>query len=251
MENTQKEPPTTPTLMTIFGQKIKQWIMEHTLFDCIKLVVMHSFTIFITFLSVYPQLFVQFLESSLSYNSFLVPKYFMAMALVFKFGTLWKIISKVKLKVSHRESRSKNQYSLEGVPVTEILDHLFEYQSFKHDDVVGENTKLKMSRKRFDKLAKKLESLEVLIRGENRARILNTEYSRSDIASMLSGKKQAKDIEPLLRKMKNSLISKPSAKEIEDRVNDSIDPSIDSISDSPTPSDFRIYRIGGGTVQTA
>lgn len=242
MDNNEKLQ--SPTLGSIFADKIKRWIIHNTITDIFKLCILHALTIFLTVLMVHPEYFIELIQQSVRYNSFVLPKYLIALTVVFNFGTLSKLSKKFRPR-----TRSINQYSIEGVPVTEVLDHLFEYQSFKHDDVVGEKTKLKMSRKRFDKLAKKLEDLDVLVRGENRARILNTEYSRADIASMLEGKKRARDIEPLLRRVGNTFKTKPSAKEIAVKVSD----SLVTHSDSPPESDslFRIKRIGGGRVQTA
>lgn len=83
----------------------------------------------------------------------------------------------------------------------ELLDHLFEFESFKRDDI---EKKFGIPRNRFTTLAQKLEDLCVLKRGENNSRILNEEFARSDVALLLEGKTSAADLRLVSRKVDDS-----------------------------------------------
>lgn len=86
-------------------------------------------------------------------------------------------------KNAQKPQEIENGSTLEGIPVVELLDHLFEKESFKREEV---ENKFGIPRNRYTTLAIKLENIGVLIRGENNARVLNTEYSRADVAAILA-----------------------------------------------------------------
>lgn len=95
------------------------------------------------------------------------------------------------LRFFRRQWNGRNQYTLEGVPKSELLHHLFE-----SDGLLMESTmeKFGMSRKAFDRLARKLEKLGVLVRGPNNARVLSAAYSREELAEMIESATEAADI---------------------------------------------------------
>jgi len=97
--------------------------------------------------------------------------------------------------------------SIDGIPRLELLDHLFTVGTFKRDDV---ENKWKIPRYRVTEISKKLEDLGVLVRGENNARVLNTDFTREDIASMIDGKKSFFDIKVFTRKVENGYSHRPS-----------------------------------------
>lgn len=82
--------------------------------------------------------------------------------------------------------------TIEGVPVPELIDHLFEEGSFKREDIEG---KFGMPRNRYQRLAVKMEALDILIRGENNSRVLNPEMSRGEVIEHLKGKRVAMELE--------------------------------------------------------
>lgn len=110
----------------------------------------------------------------------------------------------------HREAGE-----LEGIPHSELLDHLFTARSFKRQDI---EDKFLIPRYKVTELKAELERVGVLVRGENNAHILNPEYSRQDVASIIQPVQRAKDLQPLFRKKGNGFTTQPSAKEIEKRV---------------------------------
>lgn len=145
---------------------------------------------------------------------------------VLSFGILFnarKIYHIIKILVARHAKQVPTGETLEGIPIVEILDHLFEFQSFKRDDI---EKKFWIPRNRFTDLAQKLEELGILARGENNARVLNPEYSRSDIASVLQGAERSGDINKVFREVKpNSFTSEPTGKTILERVKSFLSPS--------------------------
>lgn len=84
--------------------------------------------------------------------------------------------------------------TIEGIPVTEMVDHLFVEKSFKRDDV---ETAFGIPRNRYQRLAEKMEELDILIRGENNSRVLNPEMTRAEVIEHLKGKRVAMDLNTL------------------------------------------------------
>lgn len=104
---------------------------------------------------------------------------------------------------------------LEGIPHSELLDHLFTEKSFKRNDI---ENKFLLPRYKVTELKAELERVGVLVRGENNAHILNPAYSRQDVASIIHGKQRGRDLEMLFRKKGSGFTTEPSAKEIEARA---------------------------------
>lgn len=72
---------------------------------------------------------------------------------------------------------------IRGIPVSEIVDHLFSEKSFKIKDV---QEKLAISRGNYDFLSKGLEECGILVRGENNSKIIDKEFSREQVVSILA-----------------------------------------------------------------
>lgn len=84
-----------------------------------------------------------------------------------------------------------------GIPCIELVDYLFENDTFSRSDV--EKT-FGISRSTFEEIAKKLDEVSVFTRGPNNARVLNTDFSRADIYSILS----KGEVRPLHRKVSDT-----------------------------------------------
>lgn len=80
------------------------------------------------------------------------------------------------------EEESESQEMIEGIPVNELIAHLIKFRSFKRTEV---ETKFWIARHRFTEIADKLESIWILSRGENNARVLNPERSQFDMISTI------------------------------------------------------------------
>lgn len=108
------------------------------------------------------------------------------------------------------------QDTLDGIPHSELLDHLFTEKSFKRDEI---KDKFLIGHHRTLELGANLEKVGVLVRGDNNARVLNEEYSRGDIASIINGVQFSRHLKPLVTKKQHSLhFSTPSAQEIKQSV---------------------------------
>ncbi len=112
--------------------------------------------------------------------------------------------------------------TIEGIPTVELLDHLFTEKSLKTDAW----KKFGVPQYRVERLAKSLKRVGVLTTGENNASVLDAEFSRQDVAKMLSGVPSARDIRPLFRKESDHCYtSRPSATEIRERVDSLLSPA--------------------------
>lgn len=78
----------------------------------------------------------------------------------------------------------KNVELVEGIPVDEFVDHIFEHKSFKRDDA---ETVFAMPRNRYQSLANRLDELGIFVRGANNARELNPNLSRKEVVALITG----------------------------------------------------------------
>ena len=119
------------------------------------------------------------------------------------------------------ERAEPTEDTIEGIPTVELLDHLFTAKSFKRDDI---ESKFRVPRYKVSALTKKFKELGVLVSGENNASVLNPEFSRQDLASILRDASSADDLEPLFRKDELGYTSRPSMPDIEKRAADTPPP---------------------------
>lgn len=84
-----------------------------------------------------------------------------------------------------------------NIPLIELVDYLMTSDIFSRSDFC---TRFAVSRKVFDDLAEWFDTIGVFVRWENNARVLNSSYSRSDIASILTRAIETWEIRPLMRK---------------------------------------------------
>ena len=96
---------------------------------------------------------------------------------------LWFVVLPRVLK---RFKRENNGCLIEGIPVDELLDHVFTYGNFKRDD--AENL-FAMPRNRYKDLIDRMDALGIFVRGENNSRVLNPELSRQEVAALVKGER--------------------------------------------------------------
>lgn len=87
-----------------------------------------------------------------------------------------------------RYGGENNEDSIEGIPVAELLNHLFTFKTFKRDDA---ERIFAMPRNRYQDLANRLDALGIFVRGTNNARELNPELSRQEVAALVRGERCA------------------------------------------------------------
>lgn len=73
------------------------------------------------------------------------------------------------------QKKPSDRAVLEGVPVDEILDHLFTVGTFRREDM---ESRFAMSRSTYERLAARLDKVGVLVRGKNNARVLSPDFAR-------------------------------------------------------------------------
>lgn len=203
------------TIRGVFLQKLLTWIENNSLKSIVRKSISYFVILSLTMIWIDPKMTSKILLDIISSNSYLMPKFAFSFLVVRNSHTII-----AKAKEACKIFRGKGKNTLEGIPISEILDHLFMVKTFSRDQIVD---KFGISRKNFESLSKKLEDVDVLVRGEKNAKILNDNYSRSDIASMIQGKKKSSEIQTLFRRYGNSYKSEPTAKEIKNRVDDYIE----------------------------
>lgn len=163
---------------------------------------------------IFPEQSVQLAERIAYRQNAALLKTALSFLVVFNVWSWISLVRSVKIKTSFKTPGQ----NIEWIPVVELLDHLFEFQSFKRDDV---EKKFWIPRNRFSNLANRLEELNVLVRGENNARILNPEFSRSDVANIFNGAEWFEDLKPVFQKVsENSWSVSPSKTRIIKNVKD-------------------------------
>ena len=228
------ETQTPPTLRSIVWRKVIKSVERATLHQTIKFFVQLIGAVCITILLVYPSLLLTCASFLFQVGNNALPKFTLVFGLIRYRKQLQRIYKRFQNK--------KTTYSIEGIPAVELLDHLFTTGSFKRDDI---KRRFAIPHDRYQRLAKKLESLGILVRGEKNARILNEAYTRQDIAAILHNKRKASDLEEVLRPIglpgegNASYTMEPSMDRVQERV--------DEIINLPTglPPTFAMKRVNG------
>jgi len=231
IENSKNAPKkSNRSIKSIIWNKLLDNIENATFSQISIFLLLCALSFFLTLLFTYTDQTVEFAMKFLTAYNFLAIKFVVSVVIVFNF---WKIFDALKPLPEENEVKATGN-TIEWIPVVELLDHLFEFESFKRDDI---EDKFGIPRNRFTDLAKKLESLHVLIRGENNSRILNPEFSRSDIAIMLEGKSSTEELKPLNRMTsETSGTSEPSGKTIIERVSEFLTQEREVTEVTPLPS---------------
>lgn len=156
------------------------------------------------------------------YNDFLLLKLFLVFVLVFFHKVFLKMFNLFKSRlVTFWEnlpflnvSADPLEKTFFGVPVYELADYIFENKTFKRDDV---EAFFGLPRNRFDVMAKQMDAVKIFVRGENNGRVLNGDFSRSDVINILSSY-DGVELRPLIRKVDNcTFVTAPSMPEILER----------------------------------
>lgn len=180
----------------------------------------------------YPEAAKNVTSAVFSWRNYAIIKSLFICLLLFnlqRIGALGYLLWKKRRPVAKNETGD----TLEGIPVVELLDHLFEFESFKREDI---EKKFWMSRNRYSRLALKLDEIGVLLHGKNNARILNPEYSRSDVAAILSSADNARDLKAVFRQVgPGSFTKEPSRTSIVEKVTAALG--------APLPRRFELHKL--------
>lgn len=217
MENTYStnERVQRRTVSSLLGKKVLDFVEKSTLSQTLKTASLICLSTGITIVLVDPTLLIKAGQYSFSFCNYLVPKFIVTTTIVFRSTTALKAMKRLYL------IKPKQRLQLiEGVPTTEILDHIFTEGSFKREEI---KKKFGISHDRSNKLAQKLEDLGVFVRRENNARVLNPEMSRQDVAALLEGKTSADELVPVMkREANNAWTTDPLGPKIQARVEEAL-----------------------------
>lgn len=185
----------TKTYWQIMSDKFKNVLENGTFKGFMKGAWICAGTCVLTGLLTFPEQSIVLIENALKYQNYLLPKAGFSFVL---FYNLENIINSVK---SEFEKFTPPVDMVEGIPTLELIDYLFNNQTFKRDDI---EAVFGIPRNRFDILAKKLDDLKVLIRGANNGRVLNPEMSRQEIVQILASWKKAKELKQTFNEIKEN-----------------------------------------------
>lgn len=181
--------------------------------------------------AIYPHAAAEIARAVWSWHDGAVAKFCFIFVLTFNFGKIAQLAIKVAKNAARAEKVATGDI-IDGIPVVELLDHLFTQQSFKREEV---ERKFGIPRNKYTTLAIKLENLGVLVRGENNARVLNEDFARADVAAILNGASTARNLKTVFRQVgPTSYTNQPQKQNILERVRSAIT--------SPAPR-FQLHKL--------
>lgn len=126
----------------------------------------------------YPHISSVFFNTLWTMENHILPKIFGATALIFMspvfFEHIRYLISQLQKKTHHD--------SIWGVPVIEIVGYLFDHGNFSREDVCNN---FAITRKEYSEIVEVLDIHNILVRGENNSRVLNSLMPREMVVNIL------------------------------------------------------------------
>lgn len=202
-------------MLSIIYSKILQALESSTLSNIFSGFLLLLVACIFTLVSTYTNDALHAMAVILSWENAIILKAVVSVLVVFNASTIFTFVVRTLEGMAPESESVRTIDSIDGIPRVELMDHLFTVGSFKRDDV---EQKWKIPRYRVAEISKKLEDLGVLVRGENNARVLNTEFTREDIGVLLDGKSSVGEIGIFTRKTESGFSHKPSGQELMDRV---------------------------------
>jgi len=155
----------------------------------------------------YPAESLELLKEIVLFKDFYIPKVILGSVFILFIDTIFietfYFFSSISLWPTKKQHKQSEIGMIFGVPSDEIINHLIEFHSFKQ---IACKKKFGLNQKQFDSIAKKLEKIGVLIRGENNSRIFNQKFTRENLSEIFYGKTSIDDI-PLLWKKTDEGVS--------------------------------------------
>ena len=133
----------------------------------------------------YPETMISLFWAIFGVANFLILKIIMVVFLLFAFPAMFE-----EIVSSLSKSAEKNDTALVwGVPCVELIDYLFEHEDFGRTAIMD---RFAISRAQYADIIELLDKNNVLIRGDNNSRVLNSNLTRSMIADILIGRDEKK-----------------------------------------------------------
>lgn len=141
------------------------------------------------------------------WNDFAILKILTSFLLVFHIKAIIILIKKAWKSLMDEISADHEWSIYQGIPVTELTDYVVTSKSYSRAEFCE---RFAVARSVFDDLADGLDKIGVFVRGRNNAREISKEFSREDIASILTRASQTWEIRPLIRKTDSGYTHSPS-----------------------------------------
>lgn len=148
------------TIPQIISNKILDSIESQSLGDILLRSLLILLAIIATLAVLYPATTQSIAKAIASWNNYAFAKSVFIFAITFNLSRIGKLALKI-YKNRPTPQKTATGDTIEGIPTLELLDHLFEHQSFKREDI---ETKFAIPRNRYATLANKMESIGILKR---------------------------------------------------------------------------------------
>lgn len=189
-------------LRTIIWQKFCFWVDVNYIPDILIGIARISALILLGVVLYHPDKSLAIGAEIIEYRDFYFIKLFLIGFVFFFYRELFGNVPKILRKIKQPQKQIVLEFGhIFGVPNEELINHLITFQSFKQTEC---KQKFGLNQKQFDSIAKKLEKIGVLIRGDNNSRIFNKEFTRQDLAKVFSDKNSVDELEEIWRKEENT-----------------------------------------------
>jgi hypothetical protein len=135
-----------------------------------------------------PKSFLSVFYDIISASNFFAAKICLGFAIVRFRANIFRVLQYFYRKSSSHEIQESK---IEGIPKNELLHFMLKTEGFKLADC---KRILGIGLGPYNRIAKKLEKIGVLMRGENNSRILNPEFSVNQIKDILDGATSAQEL---------------------------------------------------------
>lgn len=162
------------SLRRVVWVKILRWLDKATLRDLTKAGCKLSYTALLLIAVASPTYAAGVIVQAMQWNQYRIPLGIFIFFFVWYFPTLLRFCRKKKRSTA-------NQHTYEGIAIDELVTFLVERNGFPFKDATKD---LGLTQPRWRKIAKALESAQILLRGDNNALVLNT-ITREELVRQL------------------------------------------------------------------
>ena len=154
---------------------------------------------------------IQTLRLALLFHDFFIPKLIFSSILVWNYKYIFKCFRSVFASLPDlfpKEEREVENFL--WMDIEEIVNYILEKKTFKREEFAKQ---FSIGRDTAEKLWKRLDEINLFIRGENNSRKLNAEFSPEDIYNIFYGKEIIENLSPVYKKIwewNYEIVSPPS-----------------------------------------
>jgi len=122
---------TQRTLSKLLFCKFLDHIENSTMSEILTNILLSILAIFTALVFIFPNVSIEIAQNILLWKNCAILKTIASFLFFFNFQTILEIVRSIIPNIKFQ----KIGETVEGIPVSEILDHLFEFESFKRDDI--------------------------------------------------------------------------------------------------------------------